>query len=239
MAVIFIIFISTFIGSAFGFGDALIAVPLLSMIMPVSLAVPLAALVSIILSSTVVLQDRSQINYASVKKLMLSSLIGIPIGVFGLVFINGYIVKAILGVCIMLFACYFLFSTGKVRLANGRGTMFFGFLAGALGGAYSMNGPPLVAYGALSGWSPKRFRATLQGYFLPSGILIILGYWGADILTEKAFYYTALSLPFVILATVMGRWVNGRIEGEAFIKYIYMGLFVLGLLLLTQTLYGM
>jgi hypothetical protein len=31
-----------------------------------------------------------------------------------------------------------------------------------------MNGPPLVIYGALRRWTPERFRATLQGYFLPA-----------------------------------------------------------------------
>ena len=51
----------------------------------------------------------------------------------------------------------------------------FGFGAGVLGGAYGMNGPPLVAYGALRHWSPKRFRATLQGYFLPASLVGIAG----------------------------------------------------------------
>jgi hypothetical protein len=37
--------------------------------------------------------------------------------------------------------------------------------AGVLGGAYGMNGPPLVIYGSLRGSSPQHFRATLQGYF--------------------------------------------------------------------------
>jgi uncharacterized protein len=36
------------------------------------------------------------------------------------------------------------------------------------GGAYGMNGPPLVVYRAMRRWSPPHFRAILEGYFLPA-----------------------------------------------------------------------
>jgi hypothetical protein len=38
------------------------------------------------------------------------------------------------------------------------------------------SGPlPLVVYGSLRGWPPERFRATLQGYFLPASLLGLAG----------------------------------------------------------------
>jgi len=46
-----------------------------------------------------------------------------------------------------------------------------------IGGAYGMNGPPLVAYGSLRRWTPpERFRATLQGYFLPARAADLIGW---------------------------------------------------------------
>lgn len=39
-----VIFLATFIRSAFGFGEALVAVPLLALIMPVDVAAPVAVL---------------------------------------------------------------------------------------------------------------------------------------------------------------------------------------------------
>jgi uncharacterized membrane protein YfcA len=45
--VLAVIFVATLIRSAFGFGEALIAVPLLALTVPVEIAAPLAALVSI------------------------------------------------------------------------------------------------------------------------------------------------------------------------------------------------
>ena len=56
--VVAVVFVATLIRSAFGFGEALIAVPLLALFLPVKTAAPLAVLVSITIAAVVVAQDR-------------------------------------------------------------------------------------------------------------------------------------------------------------------------------------
>ena len=48
---------ATLIRSVFGFGEALVAVPLLALIMPIETAAPLATLVSITVAALVLVQD--------------------------------------------------------------------------------------------------------------------------------------------------------------------------------------
>jgi uncharacterized membrane protein YfcA len=62
VAVIAILAVATLIRSAFGFGEALIAVPLLALLIPVEIAAPTAALVSITVAAAVILQDWSEID---------------------------------------------------------------------------------------------------------------------------------------------------------------------------------
>src|SRR5205823_22725 len=57
-----VILLATLIRSAFGFGEALVAVPLLALVIPVEEAVPLATLVSITVAAIVVVQDWHQIH---------------------------------------------------------------------------------------------------------------------------------------------------------------------------------
>jgi len=83
-----------------------------------------------------------------------------------------------------------------------------GFVAGILGGAYGMNGPPLVAYGAWRGWSPQQFRATLQGYFLPASLMVLGGYWLTGLWTLQVTHYYLVALPEVAVAIVLGRAAN-------------------------------
>jgi uncharacterized membrane protein YfcA len=110
----------------------------------------------------------------------------------------------------------------------------FGFSAGVLGGAYGMNGPPLVIYGSLRGWSPQHFRATLQGYFLPASLAGLGGYWLAGLWTPSINRFYLLSLPFVVAATFLGRVINRRMAAHRFVLYVHLGLILIGAILLAQ-----
>ena len=224
--VLSIIFIATLIRSAFGFGEALVAVPLLAFCIPLAVAAPLAVLVSITVAAIVVAQDWKKIHLQSASWMLLATLFGIPLGLLLLTSSHQHTVKAVLAVIIILFAIYSLFghkATGRAPLElqqDHRGWLLAsGFLAGILGGAYGMNGPPLVVYGAMRRWTAPHFRATLQGYFLPASIVGMVGYWLAGLWTPAVTHYYLLSLPVALVGIFLGRAVNHRLHGDAFYKY--------------------
>lgn len=234
--VLFILFLATLIRSAFGFGEALIAVPLLAFIIPVDVAVPVAALVSITVAGIVLVQDWREVHIRSAGWLVLFTIPGIPLGLLLLVAISEPVVKAVLGAIIAAFSLFSLMSKKPYTLNSDRWTWIFGFSAGVLGGAYGMNGPPLVVYGTLREWSPRRFRATLQGYFLPASVAVMGGYWMTGLWTSTVNHYYLLSLPGVILAIFLGRVINRRMEAGRFLIYIHAGLIITGILLLVSAL---
>src|ERR1700722_17729195 len=153
LAVVTVIFVATLIRSAFGFGEALIAVPLLALLIPVEVAAPLAALVSITVAAVVLVQDWRKVHVGSAGWLILSTFVGIPLGLWLLIAAPEAVVKALLAVFIIGFSAYCLASRKLFELKNDRLAWVFGFVAGVLGGAYGMNGPPLVIYGTLRRWS--------------------------------------------------------------------------------------
>lgn len=232
--------IATLIRSAFGFGEALVAVPLLAFFIPLDVAAPLAVLVSITIASIVVVQDWEKIHLRSVNWLVLSTLFGIPLGLLLLTSSHQKVAKATLGLIIMAFSTYSLIGRTPFELKRDhRGWLFLcGFCAGVLGGAYGMNGPPLAVYGAMRRWSAQHFRATLQGYFLPASIIGMSGYWLAGLWTPIVTHYYLLSLPVTVLGVFLGRVINHRLHGEAFLKYLYLGLAGIGALLLVQAIAG-
>ena len=210
LLVLAVVFVATLIRSAFGFGEALIAVPLLALLMPVEEAVPLATLVSITVAAVVVAQDWHKIHVRSAGWLVISTLFGIPLGLWLLTAVAETVVKAALAVIIIGFSSYCLVSRRPFELKDDRLAWVFGFGAGILGGAYGMNGPPLVIYGSLRHWSAEHFRATLQGYFLPASLLGMCGYWLAGLWTLAVTRYYLWSLPFTLVAIFLGRCsING------------------------------
>ncbi len=233
--VLAVLFFATFIRSALGFGEALIAVPLLALSMPVQVAAPLAVLVSITVAVVVVIQDWRQVHFRSAGWLVLSTLFGIPLGLLLLKTVPESVVKSILGAFIIAFALYSL--TGrKPELHNDRLAPLFGFTAGILGGAYGMNGPPLVVYGVLRRWQPAQFRATLQGYFLIASIVGMAGYAATGLWTRTVSNYFLLSLPLALIAVFLGHAIHRRLSSSRFLICVNVGLAVIGVLLLKQGL---
>lgn len=231
-----VIFLATLIRSAFGFGEALLAVPLLALVIPVEVAAPLVALVSVTVAAAVVLQDWRHVHVRSASKLVASTLLGIPLGLALLTMVAEHVVKGILAAVILAFSSFVLLARRPPELKDDRAAWLFGFGAGVLGGAYGMNGPPLVVFGTLRRWSPERFRATLQGYFLPASSLGVLGYWVAGLWVPAVTRYFLLSLPVIAVAIALGRALSRRIHARTFVTLIHVGLLAIGAVLLVESL---
>ncbi len=240
LLVVVILLIASLIRSAFGFGEALIAVPLLAFFIPLEVAAPLAVLVSITISTIVVIQDWKKIHLFSVSWLVLATVFGIPLGLMLLKSRHQLLVKGMLGAIIVVFSIYSLIGRPPIELKRDhRGWLLgCGFVAGVLGGAYGMNGPPLAIYGTMRRWTAQHFRATLQAYFLPASVVGMCGYWLTGLWTGRVTHYFLISIPAVLLGVSAGRAINNRLRGEVFVKYIYMGLAVTGALLLVQAAKG-
>jgi len=300
-----VVFVATLVRSTFGFGEALVAVPLLALRLPVRVAAPLATLVSVTVAAVILLQDRESVHLRSASGLLAASLVGIPCGLLLLTFNHPAAVKLGLGGVILAYALYTLLapSRGSRRLApwaksarraaqfgtaarpreetqarpqpsaapawgdgapsrrehkrdarrSRAGTrahrmprqragdqrvwlLLCGFAAGVLGGAYGMNGPPLVIYGSLRRWPPAQFRATLQAYFLPASLLGLGGFWLAGILTRAVWQDYLIALPALALALPLGGWLHRRLSARSWAMWVHAGLALLALVLIGQVL---
>jgi uncharacterized membrane protein YfcA len=235
--VLAVLFLATLIRSTLGFGEALVAVPLLVLRIPVAVAAPLAVVVSVIVAAVIVVQDHRKIEFRPAAALIAAALPGIPLGLLLLLYVSDPVVKAILGGVIVAFAAYALIARDRLHLRRDHRAALLacGFVSGVLGGAYGMNGPPLAVYGALRRWSPQHFRATLQAYFLPASLAGLVGYVAAGLWSPTVTRLTLWSLPGVAAAIVLGRALNHRLRGDRFFRAVYVGLLLIGLVLLAQS----
>jgi uncharacterized membrane protein YfcA len=236
--VLAVIFLATTVRTTFGFGEALVAMPLLAFLIPVPVATPLVALLSITVAIVVIAEDWRHVHFLSAKWLILSALAGIPFGLLLLMSTDERIVKVVLAAVILSFSTYCLCSGRQLELKSERlgWLLCSGFCSGILGGAYNMNGPPLVIYGMMRRWSAERFRATLQGYFLPASLMGFCGYWAAGLWVPAVTRYYLTSLPVLLAAILLGRTINRRMKARSFVRLVHLGLLAVGATLLVQSL---
>lgn len=230
--VLIILFFSTLIRSTFGFGDALLAMPLLSLFIDVQIATPLVQLAASLIALVIVGQNWRKVDINVTWRLIVSSAAGVPVGLLILKSAPKGVIIGLLAALLIGYGLFNLTQPHLPQLANRNWAYGFGFIAGVLGGAYNTNGPPVIIYGTLRKWSPERFRATLQGYFLPTGMFILLGHALAGLWTRPVWQLFGLSLPLVLVAIFWGDRLNRRIPAHQFDKLIYVVLVGLGVILL-------
>lgn len=231
-----ILFIATLTRSTVGFGDALIAMPLMAFFVDVKTAAPLMGLVSLTTATFIVVQDWREVRVKNALPLIIPAAVGVPLGVFFLKASDPKLIKALLAMMIMSFCLYSLFRPKNLELTTNRTAPVFGFVAGLLGGAFNTQGPPIVVYGMLRNWPPVEFRATAQGFFLPTTTLLMVCYSTAGFWTAEVFKYYVIAAPLVVTAILVGRTLNRRLPHQHFARVIFTLLLGVACLLLYRAI---
>lgn len=213
--------------------------PLLVLLIGVGNATPLVALGGATVSVWILLESWRQVNGRAAWRLILSTMLGIPGGLLLLKFAPEAVAKGLLGVVLVGFSLYSLLRFQLPVLRNERWSYLFGLVAGILGGAYNANGPPVVMYGVMRKWPPAQFRATLQGYFLITGAIILVSHSLAGMWTAEVLWLYIYGLPAIVAGLLIGGWVHKRIPGEQFTSAVNLFLLLMGITLLLDAVADM
>ncbi|RLC98155.1 MAG: hypothetical protein DRI65_18550, partial [Chloroflexota bacterium] len=96
LLVLVILFLSTFIRSALGFGDALIAMPLLAIVVGLQVATPLTAMGATTIAFIILIKAWKKVDIKAAWRLVITTWIGIPIGIYFLKAAPELLVKSLL-----------------------------------------------------------------------------------------------------------------------------------------------
>ncbi len=227
-----VLFFSTLTRSTLGFGDALVAMPFLAVLLGMQTATPLVALVSTLISLIILVRNWHIVDFHMTWRLIAAAACGVPVGLLYLTRVPEPITQMLLGLLLIGFSLYNLRRPSRSQMRISHHTAYaFGFAAGALGGAYNTVGPMLVMYGNLRGWPPEQFRATLQSCFFPAYGSIVIGHSLAGLITPQIMQYFVLSLPLIGLAIYLGGRLHTSISQSHFTRYVNIALLLIGVFL--------
>tara|TARA_R110001583_G_scaffold1583_3_gene12323 strand:- start:2593 stop:3327 length:735 start_codon:yes stop_codon:yes gene_type:complete len=156
-----------------GFGFAAIAVVGLNFFLLPQQSVILVLSLDLICSLNLWRAALKQADFHTLKRLIVGSLLGIPIGYCFLLLIPAEIIKImicliILGLCFLLLSTFRPFNADKVATKIG-----FGLASGAGTASASVGGPMIVYYMLSSSLSTSTQRATMILFFIVSELLAL------------------------------------------------------------------
>lgn len=227
-----IFLLAGFIQGMTGFGSALVAIPLLGLIIDIKSAIPLCILNSLVITTYLSLKMRKDLDIKKILPLCIAAVPGIIFGSTLLKHVDSSIIRLWLGILLVAYSLYSLFSSPKPRKLHFTWSYLAGFSSGAIGAAFSAGGPPTIIYTALNDWKKDTIKATLSGFFLFNSYLIAAVHAISGLTTIEIFTYFMISAPFVLLGTVLGTVCYGKIPHKLYLKIIFTFLTLMGIMMI-------
>lgn len=165
-----------FVQSATGFGFALVAAPALVATLGPEVAVPTMALVGALVNALTLAGERrsSALMRERAAVLIAASVPGMVAGALVLASAPHDVLRGLVAVVALGSVAAYVARPREGRgSARRRSGVAPAVLAGALGAASGINGPPLVAHLRRFGATPEQMRETLAAFFLVSGLLTL------------------------------------------------------------------
>ena len=227
-----IAFFAGFTQGLSGFGSVLLSLPLLAIFLNIKIVIPLAALFGLTMTIILLIQLWRYLEWKKIYPLVISALPGVPIGVLFLKKMDKEVIQLTLGIILIGYSIYSLVFKFSRKELKGVWAYFFGFLGGCLGGALSASGPPVIIYTSSQSWGKDKIKATLQGFFLFSSLIIVFFQIINGLTTLAVLRLYAAALPALILGTFTGSLLYGCIKDEDYKKVIMILLAFLGVFMI-------
>ncbi|OGU34076.1 MAG: hypothetical protein A2068_10270 [Ignavibacteria bacterium GWB2_35_6b] len=228
----FILFFAAFAQGMTGFGFAMFSLSLLSFLMDINQAVPLAAMCGLVINLYLISRLKTHLDFTQIKNLIIGAVIGIPVGTYVLSIASPQVLKILLGIVILFFIFLSVAKFIKQTGINKKWGYLFGFLSGILGGALNTDGPPVLIYFYLQGFDKLKQKASITGFFIFTSIMVVTTHAVTGVTTRPIFMNFLTHLPFVIVGLLLGNYCFYKISGGFYNKIILGFLFILSLFMI-------
>lgn len=201
-----------FVRGVTGFGSGLIAIPMLSVVLPVHIVIPLVVILDYMGSAGQSIKNRSAIQWYFILPVIPFALIGVLTGLILFHQLSTPALYQSLGIFIILFS---IFLTTSIEINRHRSFMWVipaGLFGGMAGTLFGMGGPFYAAYMRLQGLHPYVYRANFAMIFILDGALRLTGYYGTGLVTVDLLSLLLVSIPIMLISVFFGGLFHHRLR---------------------------
>jgi uncharacterized membrane protein YfcA len=175
-----------------GFGSGLIAVPLLTLMWPVTIVVPVVVALDYLGSASQGIKNVDQVAWPEQLVLIPFMVVGVAVGLWLLYTVPTSLLAKILGGFVIVYAIYQMLPLPELRGSRVAAT-YCGLLGGLVGTLFGTGGPFYVIYLNLRGLDRSVFRATFAMNFLIDGGVRLAAFVAAGLYHRQTLGYLTRS----------------------------------------------
>ena len=205
---------------AAGFGSGVVATPLLTFVVPLSVVAPVITVIGLVVSTRQAVKDWSLIDWRRIAVFIPGSIVGVGIGVLTFKSLDPGALARWLGAYILLYAFYSLVGEKLIgrALSLPRWAVHPVAVAGAVVATVfgGLAGPIYVTYFDAQKLSKGVFRVTVSTTLLVLGLLRSVAYLASGVFRSQDFMLIAGALLPVAVGTLVGDRLHARMDPAAF-----------------------
>jgi uncharacterized membrane protein YfcA len=198
-----------------GFGFALLAMPLLSVVIGPTPALATVSLVSIVNSGATALTARHEADRRSVKRQSIAAFFGMPLGLVVLESVPERGMQALIAVSVAL-AATALALHFRLPHVGARTEAVAGFTSGALATSTGTSGPPIVICLQSRALPAATVRATLASQFLATGWVSVVLLALRGHIDRDDVELAVLAIPVLLVSWQVGAHSFRRISQDRY-----------------------
>lgn len=204
-----------------GFGGQTVAVPLLTLMMPITVVVAAVTVLTVVSSIEHWARDWRRIVWREIARLMPFTLLGVVAGLYLFDRFDPRILTRALGIFVIVYACFALLTASRPIAAPARILRPLGPLlsaaAGALGTVFGSGAGPLyVIYLNSLRLEKDCFRVTITTILTFQAFVRVAGYVHLGFYDRPVLYLIALGFPMMLIGARLGHHLAGRIDQRRF-----------------------
>ena len=211
------IFLASFFATVTGFGFGLIAVPLMSLVISVKVAIICGLIITVLLRIITMYNTRKIFSWEVVLTTVLGSTMGMLPGSYVLKIFSLAHLKIFLAI-VLLMATYLMGKQYHLEIKSKTlGRLTAGFFSGFFGASTSVAGPPLVIYFLNEGTEKDKMRANMIWIFGRSFVgMFIINFFMGNMNNITDWNVLLPMIPAMILGIVLGEKFFERLDQELF-----------------------
>lgn len=229
----FVFFLAGIVPELTGFGVATVSMVFLSFVLPLHIAIPLVAIISLTATGIVAFHTKAKGFFKYLKPLLLGSFVGVFLGMLFLSLVREDLLRTILAIFFIVYAFYGLFLKNYFFPMNRKIGTTVGLVAGFFGASFNIHGPFVGLYSSASNHLSKiEIKDLIATYMFITGLFTVAGHFLFGRITGEVLNYVLFVLPFLFVGLFVGKKIFERTSAAWVKRYIYFFVLIAGIMLL-------